>query len=206
MPRQLLCLFAVLLLLVRCAAAAEPRVLFEDTLDGELADGWSWLRENPDAWRFGGGGLEIHVEPGKADTVKNALVRPLSDALPSDYAIELTVTFTSPPTNQFEQGGITWYHDDKPAFKFVHEHIDGEEWIIPGRKPAPNKTVQLRLEVRGDEWTARYRENAEDAYLTADSGNLPRGNDQISIQCYEGPADAEHWIRFEDFRIIELNQ
>jgi len=31
------------------ALAAEPTVLFEDPFDGELADGWTWLRENPDA-------------------------------------------------------------------------------------------------------------------------------------------------------------
>ena len=46
---------------------------------------------------------------------------------------------------QFEQAGITWYNDDKPAFKLVHERIDGDLWIIPGKKPAQQKTVQLRL-------------------------------------------------------------
>ena len=32
------------------------------------------------------------------------------------------------------------------------------------------------------------------------------GKDEISIQCYNGPADAEHWIRFDDFRITPLEK
>ena len=36
-------------------------------------------------------------------------------------------------------------------------------------------------------------------------GKLPGpGDDRVSIQCYNGPPDAEHWIRFDDFRVVEL--
>jgi hypothetical protein len=106
---------------------------------------------------------------------------------------------------QYEQGGITWYHKEKPVFKLVHEHIDGSEWIIPGRIAAPSKTVQLRLLVEGVKWTAQFRENAKGEFRTAASGKLPApGDDQISIQCYNGPEKEDHWIRFDDFRIVEL--
>ena len=99
------------------------------------------------------------------------------------------------------------YHQGKPVFKLVHEHIDGKDWIIPGRKPAPSKTVQLRLVVDGVKWTAQYREDAKGKFLTAGHGKLPEpGDDQVSIQCYNGPKDAEHWIRFDDFRIVELTE
>ena len=186
-------------------SAAEPRVLFQDTLDGKLADGWTWLRENPDAWRFKDGALEIRVEPGVARDVKNALLRTPPDRSKTKYAVEVTITFTAPPTRQYEQAGITWYHQQKPVFKLVHEHIDGKDWIIPGKKPAPSKTVQLRLVVDGTKWTAQYREDAQGEFKTAGSGKLPApGDDQVSIQCYNGPPEAEHWIRFDDFRIIEL--
>jgi hypothetical protein len=212
--RRLTLISVVLTMLAGWVSAGEPRVLFEDNFDGKLAVGWHWLRENPNTWRFKDGALEICVEPGKASTVKNALVRIAPDeattsnvlaAGPSKIAIEVTVTFTSEPTQQFEQAGITWYHEKKPLMKLVHERIDGKDWIIPGRKPAPCKTVQLRLVVEKLKWTAQYRENAEGEFQTAGSGKLPpSSNDEVSIQCYNGPSDAEHWIRFDDFRILKL--
>jgi hypothetical protein len=117
----------------------------------------------------------------------------------------VTVTFTAPPTNQFEQAGITWYRDGKPAFKLVHEQIDGKQYIIPGKLPAPGKTVELRLVVTAGRYTAQFREDAKGEFKTVASGDLPAGpNEQVSIQCYNGPPDAEHWIRFDDFRIAEL--
>ncbi len=195
----------VLLMAVGLSAAAEPNVLFEDTFDRNLGDGWSWLRENPDAWRIKDGGLEIRVEPGTAGNVKNALLRKSPDRAQTKFAVEVTITFTADPTQQYEQAGITWYHAQRPVFKLVHERINGELFIIPGKKPAPSQTVQLRLVVDGEKWTAQYREDAQGEFLEAASGKLPPpGDDQISIQCYNGPPDAEHWIRFDNFRIIEL--
>lgn len=204
--RRLIFLVLVILTFHRLAAGDEQGAIFEDTFDGRLGDGWTWLREDPDAWRIADGALEIRVQPDKADTVKNALVRRAPDRTTTNFAVELTVTFTAKPIQQYEQGGITWYHDERPVFKLVHEHIDGDEWIIPGRKPAPSKTVQLRLEVRGRQWTTKYRENSKGEFQTSESGELPpTGDDQISIQCYDGPRDAEHWIRFDDFRILRLD-
>ncbi len=203
--RRLLLIPVALILLAGVSAAAEPKVLFEDTFDGKLGDGWTWLRENPDAWRIRDGALEIRVEPGVAGNVKNALLRDTPDRATTKFAVEVTVTFTADPTQQYEQAGITMYHQQKPGRKLVHERINGELWIIPGKKPAPGKTVQLRVIIDGTQWTAQFREDATGEFQTAGSGSLPApGKDQVSIQCYNGPPDAEHWIRFDDFRIVEL--
>src|SRR5208283_693611 len=105
--------------------------------DTKLGNGWTWLRENPKAWRIRDGGLEIHVEPGLANNVKNALLRPATNRGKTTYAIEVTITFTAPPTNQYEQAGITWYQKGQPVLKLVHERIDGKDYIIPGKVPAP---------------------------------------------------------------------
>jgi hypothetical protein len=187
--------------------AAEERVVFEDRFDGKLGDGWRWLREDPKAWRLAEGALDIRVEPGLADTVKNALVRKAPDRTKGKVAIEATVTFTVPPTKQFEQAGLTWYKNGKPVFKLVHEQIDGKTYIIPGKIPAPEKTVQLRLVLTSDQFTAQFRPNGNGEFQTAARGALPPGADeQISLQCYNGPTDAEHWIRFDDFRIVQLSE
>ena len=190
---------------VLLAAWASEITVFEDRFQAPPAAGWRWLREDPDDWRMRDGALEIHVRPGDANTVRNALVRPAPDRRQGRYAIEVTVTNLKPPKQQFEQGGITWYADGKPAFKLVKERVDGQLIIIPGRKPMTNDTVQLRLVVSGNAWTAQFRPDARGDFQTAATGELPApANDEVSIQCYHGPADAEHWIRFDDFRILKL--
>ena len=180
-------------------------VLFEERFDGKLDEGWSWLRENSSAWRLREGALEIRVQPGVAHNVKNALVRKAPDRGSGRFAIDVTVTNATKPIQQYEQAGITWYNNGKPVFKLVKELVDGELVIIPGRKPMTSKTVQLRLIVTSDSFIAQFRPNAEGDFQTAATGKLPAPrNDQVSIQCYNGPANAEHWIRFDDFRISQL--
>jgi len=180
-------------------------VIFEEQFQGALAGGWKWLRENPQAWRMRQGALEICVEPGLAHNVKNALVRQAPDRSRGKYAIDVTVTNTTEPTQQYEQAGITWYNNGKPVFKLVKELVDGQLMIIPGRKPVSSKTVQLRLIVTERNFIAQFRPDAGGEFQTAAAGTLPApGDDQVSIQCYNGPANAEHWIRFDDFRILEL--
>lgn len=204
MKRTFVLVFAALALPV-VLTAGEPRVVFEDSFKGKLGEGWTWLRENPKAWRIAKDALEIRVEPGVARSVKNALLRPAPDRSKGRFAVEVTVTFTTPPTRQYEQAGITWYQNGKPIFKLVHERINGKTYIIPGKVPAPSKTVQLRLIVTAGRYTAQFREDAKGEFKTAASGALRAGaNEQISIQCYNGPTDAEHWIRFDDFRILEM--
>lgn len=185
----------------------QQKVTFKEKFDGALDGGWTWLRENPQSWRLRQGALEIRVEPGLAHNVKNALVRKAPDRSRGKYAIDVTVTNKAKPVQQYEQAGITWYNNGKPVFKLVKELVDGELMIIPGRKPVSNKTVQLRLIVTKGNFIAQFRPNAEGKFQTAAAGTLPApGDDQVSIQCYNGPANAKHWIRFDDFRILELHE
>jgi hypothetical protein len=201
-----LLLTALLLLFPASQAIAEETVVFEDAFDGKLAKGWTWLREHKDAWRINDGALEIRVEPGKAGTVKNALLRKAPDRSEGRFAIDVTVTNLTYPTEQWEQAGITWYHDGKPGRKLVKELIDEKLYIIPGKKPMDAKTVQLRLIVSANRWVAQYRPEGKGEFITADEGALPASNnDQVSLQCYNGPQEAVHWMRFENFRIVKLS-
>ena len=117
----------------------------------------------------------------------------------------MTVSNHTRPTRQYEQAGITWYHKGKPVFKLVKELIDGDLYIIPGKKPLATNKVQLRLIVTAEGFTAQYRPDCKGEFKLAAAGKLPKPDaDQVSIQCYNGPPDAEHWIRFDDFRILKL--
>jgi hypothetical protein len=198
-------LAALLIALPQPVRCDDGHVVFEDSLKGKTGPGWHWLRENPSAWRNSLQGLEIRVEPGLAPTVKNALVRKAPERSSGKYAIEVTVEFRSRPTNQYEQAGLTWYQGDKPVFKLVHEFIDGKPYIIPGKKPAPESLVELRLIVTRDHYLAQFRAKATGQFQTAAEGKLtPGAEEKISIQCYNGPPAAEHWMRFSNFRIVRL--
>ena len=203
--KRILPLAAALLFIGISASAPEPKVVFQDRFDGKLDKGWTWLREDPKTWRITKEALEIRVEPGVAETVKNVLVRPAPDRKKGKFAIEVTVANAVLPTHQFEQAGITWYRDGKPVFKIVKEFIDGKLYIIPGKIPMESEKVQLRLIVTAGSFEAQFRPDGKGEFKTAATGKLPSPEkDQVSIQCYQGPADAEHWIRFDDFRILEL--
>jgi len=198
--------FFILPLAAVVALAAEA-VVFEDRFDTQPAAGWRWLREDASDKRVRDGALEIRSRPGDANTVRNALVRAAPDRRQGRFAIEVTVSNLKPPTHQYEQAGITWYNDGKPVFKLVKELVDGQLMIIPGRKPMTNETVRLRLVVSGNSWAAQFRPDNNGEYQTAATGDLPApARDEVSVQCYHGPAEAEHWIRFDDFRILKLGE
>jgi len=203
--KRMLSVVVAMLTVAGALSAAEPRVVFEDRFEGKLGEGWSWLRENPQNWRIQQGALEIRVEPGVNTTVKNALRRKAPDRSKGKFAAEVTVTFTTPPTKQFEQVGLTLYQNDVPGPKLVHERIDGKTYIIPGKIPTETKTVQLRLVLAKDRLIFQFRPDGKGEFKTVETRPLPAAaNEQISIQCYNGPADAEHWMRFGDFRVAEL--
>ena len=187
------------------AALAGETLIFEDHFDAKPAAGWRWLREDASDWRVREGALEIHVRPGDAQNVRNALVRGAPDRRQGRFAIEVSVTNLQPPKQQYEQAGLTWYNGGKPVFKLVKELVDGQLMIIPGRKAMTNATVQFRLVVSANSWSAQFRPDGKGEFQTAATGELPApGDDEISLQCYHGPAEAEHWIRFDDFRILRL--
>ncbi|MBK37018.1 MAG: hypothetical protein CME26_16000 [Gemmatimonadetes bacterium] len=179
-------------------------MIFEDSFTDGLGEGWNWIREHDGYWRIADGGLEIRVEPGVKDTVRNALVRP---APPRPYAVEVTITNHTHPTTQYEQAGITLYNNGEPVFKEVKELIDGDLYIIPGKKPMPTDSVRLRLLVNSEGWEAQFRPEGSTSFETAASGELASENeDQVSLQCYNGPEEGEHWIRFEGFQITTGEQ
>jgi hypothetical protein len=185
-------------------ACAEEEVLFEDRFTEKLADGWTWIKETPDAWRLRDGALEFRVR-GR----DNELARELPDTGDGPFAVEVTLTSLPQPTRQFEQGGYSWRHENKQAFKYVKELIDGKTYVFPGKKELSTATVQLRIEVRGEKFTALYRPDAKGEYQPAFSGTLPNkgaGKHLIALMCYNGPNDAEHWMRFDDFRIVKLSE
>jgi regulation of enolase protein 1 (concanavalin A-like superfamily) len=196
--------------------------LFKDNFSGRLDPGWTWTREEKSGWRVTDGSLEIQVLPGnlwgRANDAKNLLLRPAPDTASGD--VEVSVTLTNQPTHQYEQANVAWYYDDSHMVKLGLELVDGQVCIVMGREQADKtrtlakipinvNSVRLRLLVAGTQIRGQYLPSGSTHWLDAGAGDLPvppEGRAQISLHCYQGPADAVHWARFHDFQIMRVRK
>src|SRR4051794_26187229 len=83
---------------------------FRDTFRPKPDAGWRWVREDPNSWRVGQGGLEVRILPGNnwgpANDAKNVLVRPAPDV--TKQPVEITASVRNKPTGQWEQVDLCW--------------------------------------------------------------------------------------------------
>lgn len=219
---QVLARSYLLALLTVAVPATEQTTLFHDDFKGTLADGWRWVRETPEAWRVTDRGLEIRVLPGNmwgpANDARNVLVRPI--AVPSHGTVEVSVTVTNTPGNQYEQTNLVWYYDDGHMVKIGQEQVDGVLSLVMGREerdaartiaiiPIKAQSIDVRLLVTGNDLRGEFRPAGstgavDGGWIEAGRCTLPaKGEPKISLQAYQGAPGVEHWARFSDFRIVE---
>src|SRR3954471_6397570 len=190
---------------------------FRDTFRPKPDAGWRWVREDPNSWRVGQGGLEVRILPGNnwgpANDAKNVLVRPAPDV--TKQPVEITASVRNKPTGQWEQVDLCWYYDDSNMVKLGQELVDGQLSIVMGREqndrartvkivPIDSDRVELRLVVSGNTVRGRFktpdadwREVGECDLPPAPLGKAP----QVSLQFYQGLPDVEHWARVSEVTI-----
>jgi regulation of enolase protein 1 (concanavalin A-like superfamily) len=195
--------------------AARAEVLFQDDFKGKLGTGWSWVREDPTAWRVTEQGLEIRALPGNmwggANNAKNVLVREVP--LKTGDQIEVTVTVTNQPTEQYEQTDLVWYYDDSHMVKIGQELVNGKLSLVMGREegdktrtiailPVELRALELRFQVSANGIRGLFRAVGDEAWREAGVCSLPvHGDPKVSFQVYQGTTKAEHWARFNGLRI-----
>jgi hypothetical protein len=218
--RMAVCFFAALLFI---QATLADELLFQDEFRGQLGEGWTWMREHPDAWRISGPvpGLEVRIEPGNiwgtANSAHNFLMRPAPDA--SRGEIQVSVTFETHPTNQYEQADLVWYFDDSNMVKIGRELVDGKVSVVMGRQekrktrtiaiiPIKTDWVRVQLLVSGNHVRGRYMSPEGTDWPQAGQCDLPPSDlkPRISLQFYQGPADSVHWARVTGFRVFRLSK
>jgi regulation of enolase protein 1 (concanavalin A-like superfamily) len=201
--------FALALFVVHAGHADE--VVFQDDFKGKLDASWSWVTESA---------LEVRVQPGNmwgpANNAKNVLVRTVPD--PAKAELEVSVSVTNQPAAQFEQVDLVWYYDDSHMVKLGQELVDGRLSIVMGREeadktrtiaiiPLKSFSVRLRFRVSGNRIHGEFRTPDSEDWHEAGECDLPaHGAPKVSLQCYQGPADAEHWARITEFCIRRLQK
>ena len=213
------CLFAGMLIAPLTGASQE--ILFQDDFKGEMRAGWTWIREEPQAWRVTDRGLEVRVLPGNmwgpANNARNVLVRQAPD--PQGDPLEVSVRVANRPTAQYEQVDLVWYYDDRHMVKIGQELVNGKLSLVMGREeddrtrtiaimPLQGDSVTLRLTVRDNQIEGSFRPATETTFRSAGSCDLPRPGPasppHVSLQVYQGPKDEERWAHLSEFRIQRL--
>ena len=158
-------------LLATCAAASEPKILFEENFSGELEKGWSWVREDAKSWRIENGALFVTANGGSMwrslNNYKNLLMRPAPAEPKVGFQVE--VLLDNEPKKQFEHGGLALRYDDDNYVVFNKEFLGKDELLLiseAGAVPAlPGVTtayepreVWLRLTVTQGKVIGHYRE------------------------------------------------
>lgn len=193
-------------------------LLFQDDFKNGLGPGWSWIRENRQAWRISDRGLEVRIEPGNMwgpqNDAHNVLVR-LAPTIPTNGALAISVLVTNNPSSQYEQTDLVWYYNDSNMVKIGQEMVDGKLSVVMGREqndktrtiaiiPLDSTLVRLRLLVCGNLIRGQFRTPATQDWREAgscDSPAPPGISPRISLQFYQGATNVEHWSRVTEFRI-----
>ncbi|HEY2584672.1 MAG TPA: hypothetical protein VGI81_02780 [Tepidisphaeraceae bacterium] len=200
---------------------ADDAVLFRDTFQGKLADGWSWRHEAPGDWRIGDRGLEVHVLPGTmwgpANDAKNLLMRRPPDD-PQRRTLEVTASVWNHPTNQYEQVDLTWYFDDSNMVKVGEERVDGKLSVVMGREqgdrtrtvsitPLDSEAVQLRYRVKGNQ-VRGFVKTPKGEWREVGHCDAPaaKGDPHICLQFYQGAKGGDHWARVSDVTVRSVGE
>ena len=200
------------------ASAQQEKVLFAEQFAGKLDKEWSWVREDPKAWKLQDGVLVIKNLPGylhaKYNNSQNVLLRALPE---SGKPIAAEVHVESEPKVQYEHAGIVWYVDDDNYVALFQEELGGKMKLqmVIEKEGKPRfavakheaKGVWMRLVLADGKITSQYRTTEKDAWKDVGQSELPaKGPGRVGVMLGGAPKDAERYVRFRAFRILELSK
>ena len=206
-------IYCAVTLFLLAAAPADDEVLFRDEFKEKLAPGWSWVREQKDAWQVADGTLQVRATPGnlweKENDARNLLLRdPPKDA--KSFVAEVTVSHT--PVSFGEQAGLLWYRGDDNYVKLVKEFYDGKTWVVLAAErdgkaeyreaDCRAEWVTFRLTVADDKVSASFRPVGGTEWKSAGEFAFERkSNARIGLTAHHAPADSKRVAHFRDFRL-----
>jgi hypothetical protein len=212
--------FVVFLLLATAdVVRAQEKTLFADPFTDKLADGWSWVREDPKGWRLDKGTLVIRTSPGglfmKDNSGRNIALRTPPEVKEGKLAVE--VLTENEPTNMYENSGLIWYYDDDNYTILVKEKIgadaivhlfserDGKPGTAFHKKFTGGKEVWFRMEVEPGKLSGLYRTSAKEEWQKLGQCDLlPKREPKIGLTTAYAARDAEHFTRFSGFRMLQV--
>lgn len=200
-------------------------LIFEDNFDAGLSKAWQLIELNEEDYRIRDGGLEMRVQPGRPTRNPPRLQVNLpfdssEDAVVASVEVSILDRFTEP----VEFAGMCLTDEDGPDFGVEKKLIDGYLVFSPGDpefigepgeegdpskysikySPAVKEAGPLRIIVRSDYAYFQVGPSKKGNYANFFHSAI---NDDATERGFclltgGGPDDAEHWVRFENFRVI----
>jgi regulation of enolase protein 1 (concanavalin A-like superfamily) len=201
------------------AASAEEKILFTEPFADKLADGWTWLREDPQAWRLEKGALVIRTSRGGLWLGENGggnlPLRTPPELKVGKLAVEVQVEIE--PSGGYENAGLIWYYDDDNYIILVKEKIgngvvvqlvqEADRKVKAGfhKDAAADKSVWFRMEVEGRKLSGYHRASPEDEWHALGQCELPTSGDpKVGLTTAYAPKDVDHFTRFTNFRMLQI--
>lgn len=178
---------------------SEPESEFLEEFDGALEEGWTWVNEDPGAWRLVDGWLEIDAAP--SPPVTNLLLRDLPDDTSA-----LTTYLSFLPSVNYQFAGIVLAGDD-PAndrIQFGRAFCDNEwcvgdglyldvfeggELVSTGEGTALEdiENVFIALDITGDTVTALYSFDGQEDFQVAGIAPANSSHTRIGLAAHQAP-------------------
>jgi regulation of enolase protein 1 (concanavalin A-like superfamily) len=196
--------------------APREKVLFEEPFTGKLENSWSWVREDPKAWRIDNGALVVRTMPGHihggSNDARNVLIRPLPK---SENPLAIEVYLEGEPKVQFEHAGVVWYVDDDNYVSLYQESLGGkvELQMVTEQKGRASyevahhgaKGVWLRLLISAGTITTQYRSSEKEAWREVGQAKVPTEVPaRAGLTSGGAPRGSERYVRYRTFRVLEV--
>ena len=214
---------SVMILLCSVGAANGEEILFEDQFDGStLSDKWKVVGLQEEDYRIRDGGLEVRVQSkddeGKAPLIMVALPFNASD----DVIASVQVTPLDRFTEQGESAGLFLTDPSGPNFGGTKMYINGHLLFSPGLVefigepgeegdgqqytvkfwPANDDSGELRIIKRRNMGFFQVGPTQKGEYLNFFHSAISDDVTGFGLSATGAPADEEHWVRFDNFRIV----
>jgi hypothetical protein len=221
--RTVIFLSAALLLQAPPAPNPDDKTLFADDFRDGLSDQWQAAGLKKEDYRLRDGGLEMRVQPGPltGDTPMLKVILPFTSA--ETVVASVKVTVLDGFTADHEFAGVYLLDETGLEFGAKKERVGGRLVFAPGRyrfagrpgeegdpgkyavdyTPAAKDARPLRVVV--DRGTAFFQAgpSADGRNQTFFQSALRREKALrgFGLAAAGAPAGADHWVRFEDFRV-----
>jgi regulation of enolase protein 1 (concanavalin A-like superfamily) len=196
--------------------APMEKVLFEEQFTDRLGKEWSWIREDPKAWRIEKGALVLRTSPGylyaRYNDSKNVLLRTLPK---TEHFLAVEVHVEGDPKVQYEHAGVVWYVDDDNYVALFQEFLDGKVALqmVTENEGNPRtdvvqhgaEDVSMRLLISAGTITGQYRRSEKEPWRDVGQAQIPaKVHARVGVTAGGAPKEAERYVRFRAFRILEI--
>ena len=191
---------------------------FQDDFVSQLAEGWTWLEENPKKWSLSAvpGSLQIMASDASFDGPYLPLNILLRDAPIGDFEITTSLRFI--PTSNFQFAGLVIFQDHGNVLQFgrafcdvvnacVKDGVyfdDFQDGSVNGSNyatPFHGQVIYLRLRRIGNTYTGYYSEDGEKWVMT---GEHARDLSQARVGLVAAQASTEIPAVFDYFTMNAL--